>query len=113
MKSKQKSIGEQLNTAMAARIESNRQKLYPIIKAIIFCGKQNILRGHWEDMSLPNPGNFRALLNFRVESGDQVLKDHLQKAPRNATYISNTIQNEIIASNGWQVDAESNCEGYM
>ena len=101
MKSKQKSIGEQLNTAMATRIESNRQKLYPIIKTIIFCGKQNIsLRGHREDMSLPNPGNFRALLNFRVESGDQVLKDHLQKAPRNATYISNTIQNEIIVTVG-------------
>lgn len=34
MKSKQKSIqfGEQLNTAMAVRIECNRQKLYPVIK---------------------------------------------------------------------------------
>ena len=47
-------------------------------------------------MTLPNPGNFRALLNFRVESGDQVLKDHLEKAPRNATYISNTLQNETV-----------------
>ena len=57
------------------------------------------LSGHREDMSLPNPGNFRALLNFGVESGDQVLKDH-QKAPRNATYISNNIQNEIIVTVG-------------
>ena len=63
MKSKQKSISEQLNSAMATstRIQCNRLKLHPIIKTIILCGKQNIcLRGHREDLSLSNPGNFKA-----------------------------------------------------
>ena len=51
-------------------------------------------------MTGPNPGNFRALLKFRVESGDQTLKDHLEGALRNATFISNTIQNEMIITIG-------------
>ena len=36
------------------------------------------------------------MLTFRANSGDQILKDHLETAPRNATYTSNTTQNEII-----------------
>ena len=43
-----------------------------------------------------NHGNFLALLNFRVEAGDAVLGEHLSTAPRNATYTSNTVQNQII-----------------
>ena len=37
-----------------------------------------------------------ALLQFRVQSGDKVLSDHLKSAAGNATYTSKTIQNEII-----------------
>ena len=37
------------------------------------------------------------MLAFRVDAGDQVLEEHLQNAARNATYISKTIQNEMIA----------------
>ena len=29
---------------------------------------------------------------------DPVLKEHFQYSPRNATYVSNTIQNELIAA---------------
>ena len=43
-----------------------------------------------------NHGNFFALLNFRVEAGDTVLGEHLSTAPQNATYTSNTVQNQII-----------------
>ena len=97
MQSKQQSVGEALNKTVAAQIKSNRQLLHPIVKTILFCGTQNIsLRGHRESMSSLNPGNFRALLKFRVDSGDNLLKQHLDSAPRNATYISNTIQNELI-----------------
>ena len=45
-------------------------------------------------------GNFQALLEFRIESGDQTLLQHLKTAPRNVTYISKTIQNEIITTVG-------------
>ena len=45
-------------------------------------------------------GNFQALLEFRIESGDQTLQHHLKTAPRNAPYFSKTIQNEMIATVG-------------
>ena len=72
------------------------------MKTIIFCGKQNIpLRGHRDDAkylskSNINPGNFQAFLDFRIDSGDKVLEEHFQNAPKTATYRSKTIQNEII-----------------
>ncbi len=70
----------------------------------MLCGKQNIpLRGHRDDGSLflddesiVKNGNFRALLNYRIEAGDRVLREHLQSCDKNATYISKTVQNQII-----------------
>ena len=74
-----------------------------IVKTVIFCGQNNIpLRGKRDD----NPddrnlqGNFQALLEFRIDSGDLKLNEHLENAPRNATYRSKTIQNEIIETVG-------------
>lgn len=101
IKLKQKSIGEQLNSALASQIQHNREKLYSIVKTILFCGRQNIaIRGHREYESSTNPGNFRELLSFRIESGDHLLQDHLCSAPKNATYTSNTIQNDLIHTVG-------------
>ena len=97
MKSQQKSIGEQRSKAVALQVESNKKKLQSIVKTILFCGRQIIsLWGHRELSDAKNTGNFRALLQFSVESGDDLLRDHIENAPKNATYISNTIQNEII-----------------
>ena len=46
---------------------------------------------------LANDGNFRALLRFRVRGGgDKELANHLKNAPRNTSYLSADIQNEII-----------------
>ena len=42
-----------------------------------------------------NPGNFMALLQFRVQSGDTILAEHLQSAHKHRN-INKTIQNEII-----------------
>ena len=82
MKSKQMPIDQHLDSVLSLQVEQNRLKLYPIIKTILFCGQQNIaLRGHRESSSSLNPGNFRALLKFRVDSGDEILK----KASRNIT----------------------------
>jgi len=44
-----------------------------------------------------NHGNFQALLQFRIDAGDQVLKDHLKTAGGNAIYTSKEAQNEMIA----------------
>ena len=74
-----------------------------IVKTVIFCGQNNIpLTGKRDD----NPddsnlqGNFQALLEFRIDSGDVKLEERLENAPRNATYRSKTIQNEIIETVG-------------
>ena len=105
MTSQQPSIQTRINKALADRISLNRQKLASIMKTIMLCGRQNIpLRGHRDsiidlegDMTgSGNHGNFLALLNFRVEAGDAVLGEHISTAPRNATYTSNTVQNQII-----------------
>ena len=47
-----------------------------------------------------NEGNFRALLSFRVDSGDKILEAHLKSTSRTATYISKTTQNELISCIG-------------
>jgi hypothetical protein len=68
------------------------------------------LRGHGDDGNISlnfvendqnsvianEEGNFRALLRFRIESGDLILRQNLEMANSNATYISKTVQNELI-----------------
>lgn len=83
-------------------VTENRERLKPIIETIIFLGKQNIaLRGHRDDGNLitefiVNEGNFREMLRFRIQAGDTRLENHLKKSNSKATYISHTIQNELI-----------------
>ena len=104
MENRTTAVDQALNKAMRERIESNREKLSPIVKTVVFCGRQNIpLRGHRDDSAHyenSECGNFQALLDFRVESGDKVLQKHFETAPRNATYRSKTIQNELISCCG-------------
>ena len=47
-----------------------------------------------------NEGNFRALIQFRVDGGDSVLQNHLQNTSKNSTYISNKTQNDLIKAAG-------------
>ena len=86
---------------MADRIAFNRQKLSSIFKTIVFCGRQNIaIRGHRDNATdiekdladVDNHGNFCALLDFRVDSGDTLLDQHLTTAARKSTYTSSWIQ---------------------
>ncbi|KAJ8682083.1 hypothetical protein QAD02_017875 [Eretmocerus hayati] len=102
MKNPEVEILNQIDTYRLEQIRSNRARLMPIIKTLVFCGRQNIpIRGHRDDGGL-NPdesvdeGNFKELLKFRVESGDSILKSHLQQSSSRATYISKTTQNELI-----------------
>lgn len=109
-------VSVQLQSALQVEIENNRKKLIPIIKTVIFCGQQNIpLRGHRDDGILSmtpendcdrNEGNFRNLLRFRVDAGDIDLRNHLNTAPKNATYVSKTIQNDIIECCGDIIQAK-------
>ncbi|CAH1995457.1 unnamed protein product [Acanthoscelides obtectus] len=74
------------------QVSENRQRLTPIVESIIFLGLQNILlRGHrdsgrlFSDDStndedvLNSEGNFRELIRFGVESGDNLLKKKLRE----------------------------------
>lgn len=102
-------IVSQLDKSLKNQVEENRRLLSPVIKTVIFCGRQGLaLRGHrdggiiddleGDQIFTENEGNFRALLRLRVESGDEILKQHLLTAKRNATYTSWRIQNEIISA---------------
>lgn len=89
-------------------IESNKKRLVPIIKTILFCARNNLpLRGHRETGSLSldsvrssciggEQGVLRALLAFRMDSGDKDLIGHFDTSPKNCTMISPKIQNQII-----------------
>lgn len=94
-----------------SQIKENKQRLIPIIKTIILCGRQNIsIRAHRDDKNVDsllnsdeiystvnNEGHFRELIRFRVDAGDINLHRHLESAPSNATYISKHTQNVLIS----------------
>lgn len=86
------------------KLEDNQRVIESLFKVILLCGMQGLaLRGHrdnhieWDEEreESGNQGNFIALIQFRAET-DETLKKHLQNAPRNATYTSKTIQNQLI-----------------
>ncbi|XP_060846349.1 uncharacterized protein LOC132926015 [Rhopalosiphum padi] len=108
-KGKQKTIEIQLDDQLNETVKQNKKKLIPIFKTIIFCGRHNIsIRGHRDDVNLSNLisndqaknnfniGIFKELLMFRIDAGDVYLRNHLESAPKNATFVSKTIQNNLI-----------------
>ena len=79
-------------------MESNYQYIYSIIKCLEVCGRQGIsLRGHRDDETSDsaNKGNFKALIDIRIDAGDTILEERLKNGPGNATYISKTSQNNL------------------
>lgn len=82
------SVNIKVNAMLKKEIEENRLKIIPIIKTVLFCGRQGIsLRGHRynniliadENNDEPeyNDENFRQLLRFLIDAGDEYLKSHL------------------------------------
>ncbi|GFQ88393.1 TTF-type domain-containing protein [Trichonephila clavata] len=100
---KQLDIASQLDSQRTKEIAENRAAIEPIIRTILFCAEQELpLRGDHDSgaLSLTRPekkdGKFRALLRFRIESGDKNLEKHVLNSSKNATYMSPIIQNEVI-----------------
>ena len=94
-------IDVRLDNARKRVIDKNRLKVVPMLKSVWFLGKQTLsFRGHRDDETNrgtdQNRGNFQELLDFRIDSGDKILEEHFETAPRNATYRSKTTQNEMI-----------------
>ena len=93
-------IDNQLRGIRAQEIAKNRSIIKHIADAVHLCGTQNIaLRGHRDDhtkTSSGNKGTFLAILDYSVRSGNEILRNHFEECPRNATYTSKTIQNQLI-----------------
>ena len=85
-------------------------KVLPVlIEAVLICARQKIaLQGHRQDkidfMKPPssNEGNFIAFLRLLAQS-NSALQEHLMSGPKNARYVSKTIQNEILEIAATQV----------
>ena len=81
-----------------------REALTSICQLIVHLGRTGCaFRGHRDDGPLydansefVSDGNFRESLRLLIRCGDGRLKAHLDNAPKNATYISKTIQEELI-----------------
>lgn len=96
MNGKKTDVYQMVNSSVRQTIESNKDKLKSIISSIIFLGKHGLpFRRTSDDTAV-----FNNLLNFRVESGDVKLENHLKKGNKNALYISHRIQNTIISNLG-------------
>ena len=94
------------NKVAQERIKKNREKLNVILDTIVLCGQHDFpLRGHRDDSKYyekqgHNPGNFQALLDYRRRGGDKILEEYFQNCPKNATYRSKTVQNELTECTG-------------
>ena len=86
MTGENKGIDEQADNMRSERIQHNRDILSSITKTVILSGKQNFaLRVHRDDSkhyTSANPGNFQALLDFRVDSGDTTQQEHFETAKK-------------------------------
>lgn len=78
---------------------ANRTFLKSVISCLEVCGRQGIsLRGHRDDATCTDSlsqGNFKALIELRIEAGDGALSSHLKTCSSRSTYMSKTTQNEL------------------
>ena len=95
--------GALIDHSLEQAIQQERMKWREILKrvldVILFVAKQNIaLRGHREDDESHNRGNFYELI-LLLGKYDAVLREHLTTVTltaRSTSYLSPTIQNEVI-----------------
>ena len=96
---RQQRVDISLSSQNQRQAHSNRIFLTSIIKCLKLCGRQGIaLRGHRDDSTSVtlNQGNFKALLDLRIDAGDVALDNHLKTCAKHSTYISKTTQNELL-----------------
>ncbi|XP_061485029.1 52 kDa repressor of the inhibitor of the protein kinase isoform X1 [Rhineura floridana] len=78
----------------------NKDYLKSLFEILILMGKQNVpLDGHSAD-ELPEgiftPDNFQALLEFRINSGDEVLRKRFETTAVNLAYCSKAQQKQML-----------------
>lgn len=85
-------VPEIIDSSHHKEIEANRVKLRSIVPTILVCGTHDLpIRGKIDDGSV-----FTDLLHFRIESGDNVLRNHLDSGGKNSLYTSHRIQIDLI-----------------
>lgn len=103
----EKTVAAQLDQKKRETIAKNRSLLKSLSKTVYLCGRQGIaLHGHRDDSTAhpdANHGNFLELLRFRIDGGDEVLRDHFASHQRNASYSSKTVQNQLLTIIGDQI----------
>jgi len=97
----------ELNSNRQKAVEENQNRLSQIIRNIEFCGRQEIpLRCHRDAGAFSlnetdcNDAVFKAAFRLRVEAADKQTSDLFSKSPRNASYLSWRVQNQIISLMG-------------
>ena len=97
------SVDCRLNGQRRQQITDNRHFLKTIAEVVLLCGRQDLaLRGHRQSQTHLNKGNFAALVTL-VGNHDSVVQDKLQNGPKNATYTSPEVQNELLHIMGTMV----------
>ena len=103
MRQERASIDVVLDITLQERKHQNMAVLETIVETILLCGRQNMaFQGHREDekhddMSSNWKFSCSKLLNYRVNGGNDALKAHCERAPKNAcTYKSKTTQSELL-----------------
>ena len=94
VKSSNTSITSRLSSQRKERISRNRHYIRSIIEVLVLCATSEIaLRGHRE-VNSTHKGNFLKILDI-VGKHDEVASC-LRDGPKNATYTSHDIQNELL-----------------
>ena len=90
------SISRQINSSWETTIANNRHYIISILKILLYLSRQGIaIHAHRDDDSSTNQGNFLELLDLVAEH-DTVLQHKIANIPRNATYTSPQIQNDLL-----------------
>ena len=78
-------------------VRLNRRFMHLPIRAVLYLGKQELaFRGHHEELSSINRGNFKELLETFVSISPVDIQEHYKKISPVFAGNSKTIQNEII-----------------
>ena len=93
MENKQAPVHLQVVAALQERAAKNSKILETIVETVLLCGRQNIpLRGHRDDAKHSedtniNTGNFKALLQYRVNGGDTSWAPHRERPQKCNIYV--------------------------
>ena len=94
-------VVQQIQQRANKNAKDNQEVLKAISDVVITLGKQGLaFRGHRDDRRFHedeanNPGNFVAITKLHSRA-NETLQKHLASHAKNASYISKTIQNELI-----------------